>query len=121
MRKGFTLVEMLSVIVVLGIIALIAFPAVDSAIKDSRQKAYDKNVEFIEKSATTYSVTNDLGYSEEYKTLSLQTLKDAGLLKDEDIINPKDGTVMSGCVLYKWVTGTNQYIFEYSATCTIPE
>jgi len=121
MKKGFTLIEMLSVIVVLGIIALIAFPAVDSAIKDSRQKAYNQNVEFIEEVAITYSVTNDLGYSEEYKTLSLDTLKDAGLLKDEDIINPKDGSVMSGCVLYKWVVSSNQYYFEYDPTCTIPE
>lgn len=121
MKKGFTLVEMLSVIVILGIVALIAFPAVDNAIKDSREKAYKQNIEYIESAAVTYSVTNDLGYEEVYKTLDLQVLKNAGLLKDEDIQNPIDNSLMGGCVLYKWHNANNQYEFKYSADCTIPQ
>lgn len=121
MRKGFTLVEVLAVIVILGVIALIAYPAVDNTIKDSREKAYLENISNIEKAASTYSVSNDLGYSEEYKTIDLQTLKTAGLLNDKDIKNPTDDSVMQGCVLYKWISATNQYEFKYSEQCIIPK
>lgn len=121
MKKGFTLIEMLSIIVLIGVIALIAYPMVDSTIKDSREKAYLQNIEHIESVAETYSVSVDLGYSEEYKSLDLQTLKNAGLLKDEDIKNPKDESIMAGCVLYRWITSSNQYEFKYSENCEIPE
>lgn len=121
MKKGFTLVEMLSVIVILAVITLIAFPAIDNTLKESREKAYQQNIENIEKVAVTYSVTNDLGYNSEYQILSLQTLKNAGLLKDEDIVNPTNDSVMTGCVLYRWITVSNQYEFKYSENCTIPE
>lgn len=121
MKKGFTLIEVLGVIVLLGVIALIAYPAVDNTIKESREKAYLENIKNIEDVAMTYSVSNDLGYNEEYQKLELQTLKDAGLLKDEDIKNPVDNSVMEGCVIYRWITASNQYEFKYSAECVIPE
>lgn len=121
MKKGFTLVEVLGVIVLLGVIALIAYPAIDNTIKDSREKAYLENIRNIEKTAETYSVSNDLGYNEEYQKLQLETLKKAGLLKDEDIQNPVDNSVMNGCVIYRWIASSNQYEFKYSEECVIPE
>ena len=121
MKKGFTLIEVLAVIVILGIIMLIAYPAIDNVIKDSREKALQENINRIEEVAITYSVTADLGYSEEYKTLDLQVLKNAGLLKDEDIKNPVTDKDMTGCVVYKWVPATNQYDMKYSETCEIPK
>lgn len=120
MKKGFTLVEVLAVIVILGIIMLIAYPAIDNVIKDSREKAYQENINRIEEIALTYSTTVDLGYSETYKTLDLQVLKNAGLLKDEDIKNPVTDTNMTGCIIYKWISDTNQYDMKYSETCEIP-
>ena len=121
MKKGFTLIEVLGVIVILGIIAIITYPAIDNTIKESREKSYQENVKSIESAAVTYSVSTDLGYNTEYQALELQTLKDAGLLKDKDITNPINNNVMAGCVLYRWITASNQYEFEYSETCTIPQ
>jgi len=121
MKRGFTLIEVLGVIVLLGVIALIAFPAIDNTIKESREKAYLENIRNIESVAMTYSVSQDLGYSAEYQKLQLQTLKDAGLLKDEDIQNPVDNSIMKGCVIYRWISASNQYEFKYSAECVIPE
>lgn len=43
-KKGFTLVELLAVIVVLGIIALIGFTSVGSIISDSRNKGAENNI-----------------------------------------------------------------------------
>lgn len=121
MKKGFTLVEILAVIVILGVIMLIAYPAIDNTIKESREKAYLENVNSIEAAFLTYSVTYDLGYNEEYQTMDIQTIKNAGLLKDEDIKNPIDDSTMKGCIVYRWENTTNQYKYEYSAECVIPE
>lgn len=121
MKKGFTLVEVLGVIVILGIIAIITYPAIDNTIKESREKAYQENIKNIEDVAVTYSVSNDLGYNTQYQKLDLQTLKDAGLLNDKDIVNPIDNSVMTGCVLYRWIESSNQYEFKYDENCVIPQ
>ena len=45
MKKGFTLVELLAVIVILAIISLIAVPIVISVINDSRDKALERSID----------------------------------------------------------------------------
>lgn len=111
MKKGFTLIEILGVIVILGVLALITIPVIDNVLRESREKAYNQNVEYILGAALKYSF--NLDYSTTESTLELQTLKNAGLLKDEDIRNPIDGTLMTGCVRYTWVESTNQYSMRY--------
>ena len=57
-KKGFTLVELLAVIVVLGLISLLTIPAVDRIIKDNREKADDVNVDTILNAAFDYVQQN---------------------------------------------------------------
>ena len=54
MNKGFTLIELVMVIVVLGIVALIAVPTVNSIITDSKEKSYQNQINTIVNSAHTY-------------------------------------------------------------------
>ena len=42
MKKGFTLVEVLAVITILGVLAVIIVPAVDKGIKSAKDDAYNK-------------------------------------------------------------------------------
>ena len=60
---GFTLVELIGVIIILGVIALITFPIIDKTIKNSKQQALERIIDNIEESAYRYSVENDIGYS----------------------------------------------------------
>ena len=119
MKKGFTLVELLAVIIILGVIALITYPIIDKSIKNSKQQALDRTIDSIEEAAYKYSVENDIGYFIEYKTLQLSDLVSKGFLK-ENIINPVTNEQMQGCVLYRWDDTNNQYIFEYDEECEVP-
>ena len=121
MKKGFTLIEVLAVVALLGVIALIAYPAVDKAIKDAREKSYNESINHIIDTAYLYSSSTDIGYSTSYQALPIETLKNAGLLRNEDLKNPINDDVISGCVMYRWVTAKKQYEFKYSADCTDPE
>ena len=121
MKKGFTLIEVMAVVALIGIIALITYPAIDKTIKDSREKAYATNIGTIEHAAYLYSSADKLGYSTTYQALPIQTLKDAGLLEDSDIKNPINNTTIGGCVMYKWIEAKKQYTFKYSSDCTDPQ
>ena len=43
-KKGFTLAELLGVMVILGIIALIITPVITDTVNQSEQKAYEKQI-----------------------------------------------------------------------------
>ena len=119
MKKGFTLVELLGVIIVLGVIALITFPIIDKSIKSSKEKALNQIINNIENAAYEYSISNDIGYQTYYKSLALDTLISAGILKD-NIINPVTNSNMNGCVLYRWNEEYKQYEFTYDEECNVP-
>ena len=55
-KKGFTLIEILAVIIILGIVAIIAIPAVSSYITDSRNKTYKAHEATMEEAAKSLTV-----------------------------------------------------------------
>jgi len=61
-QKGFSLIELLAVIVIIGIIALITFPVIDNIIEDSEKKAFKASVEeLVHIVETDYSEFGRLG------------------------------------------------------------
>ena len=65
-KKGFTLVELLAVIVILGVLLMIAVPAVQNVIKSSRRKAFESAAKLaIENAETMASSYNISGSAEE--------------------------------------------------------
>lgn len=55
-EKGFTLVELLAVIVILGIIVAIAIPAIGSVIRNAKSDASDAEITMIVDAARLYEV-----------------------------------------------------------------
>ena len=116
LTNAFTLVELLAVIVILAVIALIATPIVKKSIDNSKNQALKETINSIERAAYNYGYQNDIGYSTEYKKLTLDELINKGFLKG-DIINPVTNEKMNGCVLYRWNETNNQYEFKYEIDC----
>lgn len=115
MKKGFTLVEIIGVIIILGLVAILIIPNVTDIIKDTNNLANDNQIATIKEAADLYSINNDLGKYPEEKIITFDTLISSGFLKNDDIL--KDGERITGCVKYKWLENFNGYEFKYDKDC----
>jgi type IV pilus assembly protein PilA len=87
-KRGFTLVELLAVLVVLGVIAMIAVPVTVNLISDSRKNTFKNSVNGMIQSVEIYS-TKVAGSA---TTLDLSKKEDIGKL-DYSGADPTSGTV----------------------------
>lgn len=116
-NKAFTLIELLAVIVLLGIIGLIAYPVITNIIKNSKEKAYNMQVELIESAAKNWSIDNADKLNKTVK-LTVSNLIDLGYIKnDENIIDPRNNDMMNGCVVISTKNTFNQTEYKYYETC----
>jgi len=58
-NRGFTLIELIAVVVVLGILVVIAAPLVNDIIAGSREQAIQRTAERVEKAAENYVYDNN--------------------------------------------------------------
>ena len=92
MKKGFTLVELMGVIVLLSILIIIAVPAVTGVLKENKDKLYDSQIKTIETAAKNWASDEEnlpkLPSNGKCIIIYISTLKKGGYL-DLDIKNPK--------------------------------
>ena len=88
MKKGFTLVELLGVIVLLGILSIVIIPKVGDALTSGKENAYNTQVETIKKAAGDFIIENDSIFDKDETTITLGILKQGGYLPIK-IKNPK--------------------------------
>ena len=60
-RKGFTLVELLAVIVILGVIALITVPLTGQVMLNARRKAIENSAEALLRETSLQEAMNKIG------------------------------------------------------------
>ena len=115
MKKGFTLVELLAVIIILGILGLIVVPLVNETIKEQKEKLYNRQMETIESSAEGWSTKNSDKLVEDGTSIyvSITTLVQDGYLKKSDIKDPRNNKQMLGCVSISYDISYNQYVYDY--------
>lgn len=109
--KGFTLAELLGVIIVLGVIALITFPIVNNTIKENKEKLYNSQLEEIKMSAEkwAYANINMLPTVEnDTITVTLLELKKAGFVS-LDARNPKTGELLPNDMIITITLKNNNY------------
>ena len=114
MKKGFTLVELLAVIVILAVILVIAIPQVLKVVDNSRLNAYIKNEEMVLKAVDVYASRNtgelpgEIGGTIE---LSIKYLVTEGLLTD--ITNPYNKN--EDCNGYVTITKISDTEYDYTS------
>lgn len=110
MKKGFTLAELLGVLVILAAILLIIMPIVDKTIKEGKNDLYDKQINSIKLAMELWLTDNAKLDEGEYIVITLSQLKDAGLI-EFDIKNPKTEELFPNDMLL--TIKNNDGILEY--------
>lgn len=121
MKKGFTLVEVLAVIVILGLLVVIISPVVNNLLGDSEDALYDKQVDSIVKATKKYMVEHSelLPENSDSKAIYINDLINNGVIDKDKVINPKTKEEMNGCVVVSYNHEFNQYEYNYKDSCTI--
>lgn len=90
MKRGFTLIELMAVIVVLGILATISIISVDKIIKENKEETYKAQIATIEDAARTWGVKHikELPDSNGAISVPLLYFKNEGIIP-QDFKNPK--------------------------------
>ena len=115
-RKGFTLVELLAVITILGIVMLIAVVAVIPMISKSRQKALLDEAKSLVKAADLAYAANELNLRGKNVVYSLDMLNELGYYEKSG----KDGYVGSVKIVKEgnaytkrvWIASTSGYGYK---------
>ena len=131
-QAGFTLIEMLIVIVVLGIIAMIIVPQISVSSEDATLRAFQTNLNTLGKAAEIYHKQHDDTYPGFHNTSGVpansgtsKTAFIAQLVKytaiDGAVSDTKDTTHKFGPYIKGGVLPTNPYNQKNSVVCDIDE
>ena len=112
-HKGFTLIEIIAVITLLGIIAAIVTPVIYNSIEENKQELYDIQLNNIIAGAKNWAADNVFLMPEEGESivLTLGMLKQGGYV-DEDITNPLTDQLFSDQLQVKITKVDNNYNYE---------
>ncbi len=82
-NRGFTLIEILIVVVILGILAAIVIPQFTSASEDAQLSSVQSQLQTVRGQIELYNVDPDFTGYPNFETNGWQDMIDAGLLQDE--------------------------------------
>ena len=118
-RKGFTLVELLAVIVVLAIVLIIAVPGVLSIINKTKDSAYDRQIDMIKEAAKNYVTANSItwnGDNPKSTLVTLDMLQSGGYL-DKKILDPRDKKEILCANVLVSKDNKNKITYDVDMTC----
>ncbi len=115
-KKGFTLVELLAVIVILGLLITIISPVVKNLINDSEDSLSDQQKKLVVEATKKYMVENSelLPEGSDRAIVYMSDLIDKGVIDNDKIIDPKSKGEINGCVVVSYNNEFNQYDYNYS-------
>ena len=105
-KNGFTLVELLSIVVILGIIVVVALPQISGSIGSKKEKQYNKIVKIVENAGKVYLTENVTRDSVSIDKLIKSDYLTSGLK------NPINNTPLTGCVKKIISDGVTKYKYE---------
>jgi len=117
-KKGFTLIELMGVIILLGILSLIATVSISNTLKEKKHESCEMQLKNIISGAELWVSKNpfDAPKGDEEVVLSLKDLKDGGLV-DKDITNPITSELFSDDIKITITRVDNSYKYEIDEEC----
>ncbi len=118
MKKGFTLVEVMGVLLVLSIMFLIGTSSVTKIIKENKQKLYNEQVNSFIESAETWALGNASSLPEVGSSikLTLKTLIDENFIK-KGIKNPVTNEPFSNDEYICIFNINGNYVYKFNDEC----
>ena len=113
--KGFTLVELMGVLIIIGILMLIIIPVVGNVIKKQKEDQYYQqiaNIELATKNMGSDNLAILPSQEGEYMYVTLGQLKSLGYI-DNSIINPITTETFSDCVRVRVSKENGIIVYEY--------
>ena len=119
MKRGFTLVELLAVLILLGVVSLIAIPSIGKILNRSREKARESTKNELIQAAKNYYADNirELPDDGSHKCLSVSEIEESGYISNDDIVDPTTEEKLTGYVKIYFDNTYNQYTYEYVKSC----
>jgi len=114
MKKGFTLVEIIAVVTVLGILAVVGTVAISNILKSNRERSYDLQIKNIEQGARNWANRNVLILPDnegDVVTLTLLYLKQEGFVEG-DIKDPITEEPFPNDMLITITRKGNSYVYD---------
>lgn len=115
MKKGFTLIEVLAVIALMGIIMLIVVPSVTKVMQNSKQKLNESQEKIIIESAKM-AVAESASFiykNDNYSSIFISDLIDNGYLTDTEIKNLVTDKDLVECAYVKMTENGNNFDYEF--------
>lgn len=105
-KRGFTLVEMISVLIILSVVALIVTPNIYVSIRDYKNRLYETQMDSIRQSGKNWAVdhidslptSNDTALA-----VTIKELQDDGYIEDK-LENPRDGGYFDNSSVFVLIT-----------------
>lgn len=113
-KNGFTLAELLGVIVVLALIALVALPAVDRSLKEGKETMYASQINTIKEAAKVWAsdhVSELPSINNSTLVVTLPELIEGGYV-EADIKDPMTGELFEETLYVKITYINNDYEYE---------
>lgn len=108
-NKGFTLVELLAVLVILIAIMSIAIPSISSSLERSKDKQDKSRRKLLESAAELYVTDHKNKIKETPCAIKIKTLLDENYIDEEATKNTDGDPITEHCVIYDRSDQTYEY------------
>ena len=118
-KKGFTIVELLAVLIILSLIAVIIYPNIIRSVRSTKNDLSNIQINNIKESAKMYvndNVGTDNFFDSNNEEVSLKKLVDDGYIDGStyDILNNKEYNLVNSKVIITRTGEYPNYVYEYN-------